>query len=86
VFCYDATQFGEVCIALEKVKLKVVDVQFVHPKVDRPASLVMVHARNGSKARMKVWPPFISFVDNEFSPKAKEIYAKAKTQSIKCQL
>ena len=86
VFCYDATQFGEVCVALEKAKLKAVDVQFVHPKIDRVASLVMVHARNGSKSRMKVWEPFVSFEGNEFSTKAKEIYAKAKTQSIKCQI
>jgi tRNA1Val (adenine37-N6)-methyltransferase len=86
IFCYDASQFGEICVALEKVKLKAVDVQFVHPKIDRTASLVMVHARNGSKSRMKIWEPFISFNENEFSPKAKEIYAKAKTQSIKCQL
>lgn len=86
IFCYDASQFGEICIALDKVKLKVVDVQFVHPKSDRVASLVMVHARNGSKSRMKIWEPFISFIEGVASPKAKEIYAKARTQSIKCQL
>ena len=86
VFCYDATQFGEICVALEKVKLKVVDVQFVHPKKDRVASLVMVHARNGSKSRMKIWEPFINFDGDEVSQKAKEVYAKASTQSIKCQL
>ena len=86
IFCYDASQFGEICIALEKVKFKVVDVQFVHPKSDRVASLVMVHARNGSKSRMKIWEPFISFVDGVASPKAKAIYENARTQSIKCQL
>ncbi|MDB2562680.1 methyltransferase [Sulfurimonas sp.] len=86
IFCYDATQFSEICSELENVKMKIVDVQFVHPKIDRVASLVMVHARNGSKARMKIWEPFISFEENEFSKKAKNIYAKASTQSIKCQL
>ena len=43
-------------------------------------------ARNGSKSMMKVWPPFISFEGNEPSTKAKEIYKKASTQSIKCQI
>ena len=86
IFCYDATQFGLICVELEKVKLRVVDVQFVHPKIDRTASLVMIHARNGSKSMMKVLPPFISFDGKEFSQKAQEIYAKAYTQSIKCQL
>ena len=86
IFCYDASQFGEICIALDKVKFKVVDVQFVHPKSDKVASLVMIHARNGSKSRMKIWEPFFSFIDGEASPKAKKIYANARTQSIKCQL
>lgn len=86
IFCYDASQFGEICSELHKVNMRVVDVQFVHPKKERVASLVMIHARNGSKSLMKVWPPFISFDGEEFSQKAKEVYAKAKTQSIKCQL
>jgi len=86
IFCYDASQFGLICSELERVKLRVVDVQFVHPKVDRGASLVMIHARNSSKSLMKVWPPFISFEGLEISQEAQKIYAKAQTQSIKCQL
>ena len=86
VFCYDPSVFGNICVALEKVKMKVVDVQFVHPKLDRTASLVMVHARNGSKSMMKIWQPFLSFDGNQFSQKAQEIYEKSSTQSIKCQI
>jgi tRNA1(Val) A37 N6-methylase TrmN6 len=86
IFCYDATQFGDVCNALEKVKMRVVDVQFVHPKIDRTASLVMVHARNGSKSMMKVLPPLISFEGDKPSQKVENIYKKASTQSIKCQI
>ncbi len=86
IFCYDPTAFGLICAELEKVKMRVVDVQFVHSKVDRTASLVMIHARNGSKSMMKVWPPFISFEESEPSQKAKDIYKKAQTQSIKCQI
>ena len=86
IFCYDPTAFGDICSALEKVKMRAVDVQFIHPKLDKTASLVMIHARNGSKSMMKVWPPFIGFEGNEPSKKAKEIYKKAQTQSIKCQI
>jgi tRNA1(Val) A37 N6-methylase TrmN6 len=86
IFCYDATLFGLVCVELEKVKMKVVDVQFVHSKNDRDASLVMIHARNGSKSLMKILPPFISFENDEPSKKVQEIYKKASTQSIKCQI
>ena len=85
IFCYDATQFALICELLAKVKMRVVDVQFVHPKSDRNASLVMIHARNGSKSMLKVWPPFISFEGDEPSQKVQDIYKKANTQSIKCQ-
>jgi len=86
IFCYDASQFGLVCSELDRVKMRVVDVQFIHPKVDRKASLVMIHARNGSKSLMKVWEPFINFDGDKFSKKAQEVYKKASTQSIKCQI
>ena len=86
IFCYDATQFGFVCAELERVKMKIVDVQFVHPKIDRKASLVLIHARNGSKSMVNVLPPFINFEGDEPSQKIQEIYKKANTQSIKCQI
>ena len=86
IFCYDASQFGLICAELDKVKLRVVDVQFVHPKIDKKASLVMIHARNGSSSLMKVWGPLISFDGAEFSAKVQAIYKKASTQSIKCSL
>ncbi len=86
IFCYDASQFGLICAELDRVKLRVVDVRFVHPKVDKKASLVMVHVRNGSSSLMKVWQPLVNFEDSEFSKDAKLIYKKASTQSIKCQL
>lgn len=86
IFCYDASQFGLICAELDRVKLRVVDVQFVHPKADRGSTLVMLHVRNGSSSLMKVWKPLISFNGNEFSDEAKRIYKKASTQSIKCHL
>lgn len=86
IFCYDASQFGLICAELQRVNLRAVDVRFIHPKIDKKASLVMIHARNGSKSMMKILPPFISFEGEEFSQEAKEIYKKAQTQSIKCQI
>ena len=86
IFCYDATQFGLICAELDKVKLRVVDVRFVHPKLEKGASLVMLHVRNGSSSLMKVWKPLIAFDGAEFTQEVKEIYKKSSTQSIKCQL
>ena len=76
IFCYDVTQFGLICSELDKVNMRVVDVQFVHPKEDRSASLVMVHARNSSKSLMKVWEPLIVLDGDEYSNKVKNIYEK----------
>jgi tRNA1(Val) A37 N6-methylase TrmN6 len=86
VFCYDAAQFGLICAELEKVKLRVVDVQFVYPRINKNASLVMLHVRNNSKSLMKVWEPFVNFEGDEFSQMTKDIYKKASTHSIKCAL
>jgi len=86
IFCYDATQFGIICAALDRVKMRLVDVRFVHPKIDRQASLVMIHARNGSKAMMKVEAPLIHFEGRSLTQEVQKIYENAKTESIKCQL
>lgn len=86
LFCYDPQQFALICAVLDSVKLRVVDVQFVHPKCDRKASLVMLHVRKNSKSLMKTWAPFFAFDENEFSHEAQKLYTKARTHSIKCHL
>ncbi len=86
IFCYDASQFGLICAELHNVKLRVTDVRFVHPKVDRTASLVMLHVRNGSSSLMKIHKPLVAFEGGEFSAEVEAIYKKASTHSIKCSL
>ena len=86
IFCYDAQQFGLLCAALDNAKLRVVDVQFVHSKRDRKASIVLVHARKNSKSLMKVWPPFFAFEGDVYSPEAAAIYTKARTHTLRCQI
>ncbi len=86
IFCYDPTVFAEICVALEKVKMRVVDVQFVHPNENKSASLVLIHARNGSNSMMQTYPPLIVMQGIETSEQAKKVYKKSNTQSIKCQL
>jgi tRNA1(Val) A37 N6-methylase TrmN6 len=86
VFCYDPSQFGLICAALDAVKMRVVDVRFVHPKLHKQASLVMIHARNGSKSLMKIHPPLIAFEGEKFTQEVEEIYKRAGTHSIKCKI
>lgn len=86
IFCYDASQFALICAELERIKFRVTDVRFIHPKIDKKASLVMIHARNNSKSLMKIEPPLIVFDGVEFTAEAASIYKKAATKSIKCTI
>jgi tRNA1Val (adenine37-N6)-methyltransferase len=85
-FCYDPQQFAHLCAACERAKLRVVDVQFVHSKPGRNATLVLLHARKNSRSLMQVRPPLFAFDGDEFSAKSRQIYRDARTHSIKCSL
>jgi tRNA1(Val) A37 N6-methylase TrmN6 len=84
--CYDARQFVPLCSALEDAGLRVVNVQFVHSKWDRPSTLVLIHAKKNSKSTTNVLPPLITFEDECYTPAVQEIYDKAKAHSIKCPI
>lgn len=86
IFCYDAKQFALICTKLSEVNLRVVDVQFVHSKNDKNASLVMIHTRKNSKSLVNILPPFISFDGDKFTDELVQIYEKSNTKSVKCQL
>lgn len=86
MFCYDAKQFSLVCNALEEVNLRVVDVQFVHSKINRNASVAMIHVRKNSKSLLNVLPAFITFGNDEFSDEMLSLYKQADTESVKCQI
>ena len=86
IFCYDASQLPQIAMALEVAKLRMEKVRFVHSKADRPAKLVMVQARKGSKAQTKILPPLIAFDGDDPSAEVKRIYQKARTHTIKCQI
>ena len=86
MLCYDPQQFAHLCAACERAKLRVVDVQFIHSKKGRTATLVMLHARKNSRSLMKVMPPVFAFEEDEFSAKSLQVYRDARTHSIKCSL
>lgn len=84
--CYDARQFVQLCSACERAGLRVVEVQFVHSKEDRPSTLVMLHLKKNSKAMLNVLPPLITFSEECYTPAVQAIYDKAKAHSIKCPI
>jgi tRNA1(Val) A37 N6-methylase TrmN6 len=87
IICYDAWQSDDVIMELKRNKFQPEFIQYVHPKLDKEANLIMVAARKGSKARCKILPPLIAFDDNlEYTSDAKEAFILANTHSIKAIL
>jgi len=72
--------------ALHDASLTVEHMRFVHPRGDRVAKLVMIHARSDSKAKCIVLPPLIPFDEEGYAAVAKEIFKNARTHTIKCQI
>lgn len=86
VFCYDAMQVGDIFVHLSDAGLRVEDLRFIHPKRERPAKLVLVHARNNSRSRTRVRPPLIVFEGEGYAEEAQKVFEKARTHTLKCQI
>jgi len=82
IFCYDAKRVDEIIKNLPK-PLKITDIRFMHPRINKEASLVMVKAKRHAKSMVKIHPPLIGFEGDEYSKEASEIYKKANTKSVK---
>ena len=82
-FCYDVKQINEILISLKKYKLNLESLQFVHPKKQKDATLILVYARKNSKSLTKILPPLVVFEDSEFTNEVQDIYKKSSTHSIK---
>lgn len=85
-FCYDVKQLSQIVKVLESYKLNIESLQFVHPKKQKDATLVLVYARKNSKSLLKVLNPLIVFDDNEFTDEVQEIYKRSSTHSIKVDI
>ncbi|MEA2049492.1 MAG: methyltransferase [Campylobacterota bacterium] len=87
IFCYDAKQLNNILLALNKAKLTIEMMQFLHPKPTKEASLVMIYARSNSKSKLQVIEPLIMFDKfGDFTQEVNDIYTKCSTHSIKCQI
>lgn len=85
-FCYDVKQLNEIVNLLGKYKLNIESLQFVHPKKEKDATLVLVYARKNSKSLLKVMPALNVFNKDEFTDEVQEIYKKSSTHSIKVEI
>ncbi|AXH12642.1 tRNA1(Val) (adenine(37)-N6)-methyltransferase [Halarcobacter bivalviorum] len=85
-FCYDVKQLNEIIFYLKEHKLNLESLQFVHPKKDKDATLVLVYARKNSKSLLSVLKPLVVFENEDFTDEVKEIYKKSSTHSIKVEI
>jgi tRNA1(Val) A37 N6-methylase TrmN6 len=86
-FCYDVKQINEILILLNKYKFNLEALQFVHPKLSKDATLILVYAKRNSKSLTKIFNPLIVFENNnDFTQEVQEIYKKSSTYSIKVSI
>lgn len=83
-FCYDAKQLDFIVLHLKEFNFNIEVLQFVHPKLTKEASLVLIYAKKNSKSLLKILEPLVVFDENSnFTQKVKEIYSDIGTNSIK---
>lgn len=86
-FCYDCKQLNEILFLLNEYKLNLEALQFVHPKLSKDATLVLVYAKKSSKSLTKIFNPLIVFDENNlFTKDVENIYIKSSTYSIKANI
>ncbi len=85
-FCYDVKQLNDIILSLNKYKFNIEAMQFIHPKIDKDATLVMIYARKNSKSLMTINPALIVFENENFTQHVQTIYSKTKTHSIKVEI
>ncbi|WP_428023885.1 tRNA1(Val) (adenine(37)-N6)-methyltransferase [Arcobacter sp.] len=85
-FCYDVKQLNDIMYLLNEYKLNIESMQFVHPKLGKDATLVLVYARKNSKSLMKILSPLIVFDKEDFTKEVQDIYKVSSTHSIKVEI
>ena len=86
IFCYDAKQIQRVLSLLDRYKFILEAMQFIHPKKDKEASLVLIYTKKSSKSLCKIFAPLIVFEDGKYSKEAQKAFQIAGVHSIKCKI
>ena len=85
-FCYDVKQLNDIMHLLNEYKLNIESMQFVHPKIGKDATLVLIYARKNSKSLMRILSPLIVFDEKDFTKEVQDIYKVSSTHSIKVDI
>ncbi len=83
-FCYDIKLLSQIIRCCNEAKLNIESLQFLHPKITKEATLVMIACRKSSKSLIKILEPAIMFDENgKFMDSTNNIYNLCSTHSIK---
>ncbi|MCI0500332.1 MAG: methyltransferase [Epsilonproteobacteria bacterium] len=82
-FCYDVKLLDDIIFFSKKYGINIEALQFLHPKIDRKSSLVMVYGRKNSKSLLSILPPLVMFEGEKFTKEMEDIYKMCNTYSIK---
>jgi len=82
IFCYGVGELDKIFQLMPK-QLKITDLRIFYPRLNKKGSLALIRAKRLSKARLKIHPPLIGFVGEEYSSEVAQIYRRANTRSIK---
>ncbi|TKX29946.1 tRNA1(Val) (adenine(37)-N6)-methyltransferase [Campylobacter aviculae] len=80
-FCYEASMFDQICVALEKKKLKMTKICFVYTDQNEKARLVLVQARKSVKSSCEILPPFFVYENGILSQKMQTIHSRFRLKS-----
>ncbi len=68
-------RFVEILQTLEQFHLEPKDIQFVHPKKNKEANMVLIHGIKGAKPYLHVWEPLIIYKeDGTYSERVRRMY------------
>jgi len=82
IFCYDAKRIDDIITLMPK-PLKITDIRFMYPRINKKGTLVMVRAKRHAKSMVTIHPPLIGFDGESYTDEAAGIYKKAATKSVK---
>jgi tRNA1(Val) A37 N6-methylase TrmN6 len=85
-FCYDVKCTFDIIHYLKKNNLNVESMQYLHPKKDKKASLILIYARKNSKSLVDILPPIIMFKNKVISDEVNNIYKMCNTYSLKVEI
>jgi len=86
IFCYDVGHFQDIVYLLRKYKLNLEEIRFIHPKLDKNATIVLIRSKKSSKSMVKCLPPLVTHKNDIFSKEVTDIYKKINLKSLKCEM